>query len=46
MSDLLWADPSMLPGRKPSKRGASMEFGPDITHRFLTFNDLSNLVLI
>ena len=33
--DLLWADPAPSPGRTPSKRGASMAFGPDITARFL-----------
>lgn len=31
MCDLLWADPTLNPGRTPSKRGASMGFGPDIT---------------
>jgi serine/threonine-protein phosphatase 5 len=41
MCDLLWADPSPLKGRTPSKRGASMGFGPDITSRFLEANDLS-----
>lgn len=35
MCDLLWADPSAAPGHTPSKRGASMAFGPDVTTRFL-----------
>jgi len=31
MCDLLWADPTYGQGRTPSKRGASMGFGQDIT---------------
>ena len=41
MCDLLWADPSFTPGHSPSKRGASMGFGPDITKAFLKENNLS-----
>ena len=40
MCDLLWADPSTLPGRQPSKRGVSMTFGPDISKEFLDNNKL------
>lgn len=46
MCDLLWADPSPMKGRTPSKRGASMGFGSDITAKFLASNDLSNLWFI
>jgi len=35
MCDILWADPTPQKGRSPSKRGASMGFGPDVTKRFL-----------
>ena len=41
MCDLIWADPTPQNGRSPSKRGASMGFGPDITKRFLDTNGLS-----
>lgn len=44
MCDLLWADPAPNPGHTPSKRGASMAFGPDITKRFLQENGLSVLI--
>ena len=40
MCDLLWADPTALPGRQPSKRGVSMGFGPDISKKFLEENKL------
>lgn len=35
MCDMLWADPGVLPGRKPNQRGVSIEFGPDVAERFL-----------
>ena len=44
MCDLLWADPKVLPGRAPSKRGVSCMFGPDVTKRFLEANGLDLLV--
>ena len=44
MCDLLWADPKVLPGRAPSKRGVSCMFGPDVTKRFLDANGLTLLV--
>lgn len=40
MCDLLWADPAIVPGHTPSKRGASMAFGPDVTAKFLQENGL------
>lgn len=40
MCDLLWADPTASNGRTPSKRGASMGFGPDISEKFLKSNGL------
>jgi serine/threonine-protein phosphatase 5 len=44
MVDMLWADPQMLPGRGPSKRGVGVSFGPDVTKRFLEQNGLDLLV--
>jgi len=41
MCDILWADPIPGNGRAPSKRGASMGFGCDITRKFLDNNKLS-----
>jgi len=34
MCDMLWADPCKMNGRVPSKRGVSMQFGPDIAKKF------------
>jgi serine/threonine-protein phosphatase 5 len=45
MCDILWADPSPAPGRTPSKRGASMGFGPDISEKFLKANNLCTFQL-
>lgn len=44
MSDLLWADPQNMPGRRPSKRGVGFSFGPDYTEAFLQNNNLELLV--
>ena len=44
MSDILWSDPSPFPGRGPSKRGVGQTFGPDVTERFLTQNNLSLVI--
>lgn len=44
MCDLLWADPSPLDGKHASKRGISIEFGPDVSKRFLQDNNLELLV--
>lgn len=44
MTDLLWSDPSPLPGLTPSKRGVACQFGPDITEAFLKANNLSFVI--
>jgi len=44
LQDLLWADPQPFPGRAPSKRGAGLQFGPDVTKQFLDDNGLDLLV--
>ncbi|KAG2442081.1 hypothetical protein HYH02_009872 [Chlamydomonas schloesseri] len=44
MCDALWADPSPLPGRTPSKRGVGLSFGRDVTRSFLDANGLDLLV--
>jgi serine/threonine-protein phosphatase 5 len=42
MTDLVWSDPIKENGRQPSKRGVSIGFGPDVTHRYLKENSLGN----
>ncbi|GIL91320.1 hypothetical protein Vretimale_17737 [Volvox reticuliferus] len=44
MCDALWADPSPLPGRTPSKRGVGLSFGADVTRAFLDANGLDLIV--
>ena len=44
MTDLLWADPQDEQGRGPSKRGTSMQFGPDITQHFCKLNKLDYII--
>jgi len=44
MTDILWADPQKEFGRGPSKRGVSIQFGPDVTEKFLKENQLELLV--
>lgn len=44
MCDALWSDPSNELGRKPNMRGISIEFGADVTKKFLQENDLNLLV--
>ena len=44
MTDMLWSDPQMMPGRSFSKRGVGTQFGPDVTKRFLEENNLSLLI--
>jgi len=44
MAELMWSDPSPIPGRTPSKRGVGLSFGPDVTKRFLADNNLDLLV--
>lgn len=40
MCDLLWSDPQEEWGKAPSKRGVGIQFGPDVTKKFLEENDL------
>ncbi|KAL8269764.1 hypothetical protein Esti_006327 [Eimeria stiedai] len=44
MTDLLWSDPSPLPGLTPSKRGVACQFGADITEAFLKTNNLGFVI--
>jgi serine/threonine-protein phosphatase 5 len=44
MTDMLWSDPQRAPGRSPSKRGVGIQFGPDVTKRFLDANNLKMLI--
>ncbi|XP_067941950.1 serine/threonine-protein phosphatase 5-like isoform X2 [Watersipora subatra] len=44
MCDLLWSDPQPQPGRSPSKRGVGIQFGPDVTHKFLKENKLDYVI--
>lgn len=41
---MLWSDPRKQLGRGPNKRGVSMQFGPDVTKRFLDDNGLELLI--
>jgi serine/threonine-protein phosphatase 5 len=43
MCDLLWADPSNEQGRQQSRRGVSMQFGSDVSKKFLDENKLGKL---
>jgi len=44
MCELLWSDPQPQMGRSPSKRGVGIQFGPDVTHRFLRLNNLDYII--
>lgn len=44
MTELLWSDPVAEPGRSPSKRGVACAFGPDVTKRFLSENNLDYVI--
>lgn len=44
MCESLWSDPCDEDGRRPSKRGVGLQFGPDITAKFLEENNLKLLV--
>mmetsp|Transcript_38715 Transcript_38715/g.28588 ORF Transcript_38715/g.28588 Transcript_38715/m.28588 type:complete len:151 (-) Transcript_38715:227-679(-) len=44
MCECLWSDPCDLDGRHPSKRGVGIQFGPDVTQKFLADNNLKYLV--
>lgn len=44
MTDILWSDPCYKPGRQMSKRGTSIQFGPDITREFCNHNDVEYII--
>ena len=44
MCEMIWSDPCKMNGRHPSKRGVGLSFGPDITKKFLEFNNLELVV--
>ena len=44
MTDLLWSDPHVDEGISPSKRGAGVAFGPDVTQNFLKVNSLKMII--
>ena len=44
MCELLWSDPQPNLGRAPSKRGAGIQFGPDVTEEFLRTNNLDYII--
>ncbi|MGC8969555.1 MAG: metallophosphoesterase family protein [Conexivisphaera sp.] len=44
LEDMLWSDPTSVPGSAPSPRGAGHLYGPDVTARFLSENGLSLIV--
>ena len=44
MCELLWSDPYDEKGTRPSRRGAGVNFGPDVTEKFLKENNLKLLI--
>ncbi|CAL8081137.1 unnamed protein product [Orchesella dallaii] len=44
MCELLWSDPQPQYGRSPSKRGVGIQFGPDVTDKFLAKNKLDYVI--
>ena len=44
MCEVLWSDPGPNKGRMPSKRGVGVQFGADVTKRFLQDNSLGGWV--
>ncbi|RHY99748.1 hypothetical protein DYB35_011659, partial [Aphanomyces astaci] len=44
ISDIVWSDPRVQPGFDESPRGAGIDFGPDITRRFMQTNRLALIV--
>ncbi|EEB13025.1 serine/threonine-protein phosphatase PP-V, putative [Pediculus humanus corporis] len=44
MCDLLWSDPQPINGIAQSKRGVGVQFGPDVTKKFLEFNKLDYII--
>ena len=46
MCEILWSDPIKEQGRKPSKRGCGVGFGPDVAENFLNDNGLGKIKTI
>jgi len=44
MCELLWSDPQPQNGRAPSKRGVGIQFGPDVTLKFIEKNNLDYVI--
>jgi protein phosphatase len=44
LEDMLWSDPTPIPGSAPSPRGAGHLYGPDVTRRFLADNGLRIII--
>ncbi|XP_028409082.1 serine/threonine-protein phosphatase 5-like [Dendronephthya gigantea] len=44
MCELLWSDPQPQNGRSASKRGVAIQFGPDVTKKFCTLNNLEYII--
>ncbi|XP_046859960.1 serine/threonine-protein phosphatase 5-like [Xenia sp. Carnegie-2017] len=44
MCELLWSDPQAQDGRSPSKRGVAIQFGPDVTEKFCSHNNLDYII--
>lgn len=42
--EMLWTDPQQAEGYSPSKRGIGMQFGPDVTSKFLERNGLKCII--
>lgn len=42
--EMLWTDPQIQDGYSPSKRGIGMQFGPDVTSKFLERNGLKCII--
>ncbi|KAF9507071.1 hypothetical protein BS47DRAFT_1304475, partial [Hydnum rufescens UP504] len=43
-AELLWTDPREANGRRPSKRGVSIEFGPDVTRAWCELNGVTGVI--
>lgn len=44
MHELLWSDPQVALGRGPSKRGAGLGFGPDVTRAWCEYNGITGIL--
>lgn len=44
MRDLLWSDPKTSKGWEENKRGAGINYGPDVVQKFMTKNKLALIV--